>query len=106
MPNFTESSDAVLRSGRMRDDSFDDAVRLANDNRGKVYEETVADVETAEDYRKGLDRSVKYLNDKEKSGVCLDVSVIKEFTTHDDGSVTVKFSATARRTRAASNGSE
>lgn len=68
----------ALKSGRSRDDEFDAAVRLANENRGTVYEDVVTP-DRAEEIRKGLDRSVKYLNDPEKSGGNLNVSLLKDF---------------------------
>lgn len=95
-PNFKPSKTVqTLQSGRYRDDSFDDVVRMANAERGKVFEETVKTAEIAEDYRKGLDRSMKYLNETEG----LSLSLTKDFETNADGSVTVRFSATARRAR-------
>lgn len=92
---------SALKSGRMRDDEFDALVREAAANRDKVYEDTVSP-ERAEEIRKGLDRSVKYLNDKDKSGENLNVSLLKEFIDNEDDngdvvSVMVRFQATERR---------
>jgi hypothetical protein len=95
-PNFKPSKTVTsLQSGRTRDDSFDDVVRMANAERGKVFEDTVKDRETAEEYRKGLDRSLKYLNETE----ALAASLTKDFEEKADGSVTVRFAVVARRAR-------
>lgn len=95
-PNFKPSKTVTsLQSGRTRDDSFDDVVRMANAERGKVFEDTVKDRETAEEYRKGFDRSLKYLNETEG----LTASLTKDFEEKADGSVTVRFAVVARRAR-------
>lgn len=64
-PNFAPSATVTeLANGKTRDGSFDETVRLAWQTPGKVFEEIVPDKETAEEYRKGLARSAKFLHDK------------------------------------------
>jgi hypothetical protein len=106
MPFKPSKTVTKLATGRVRDDEFDAVVKMANDSRGTVFEDTVT-AERAEEIRKGVERSVKYLNDESKSGVNLNVAVAKEFETLEDGNVIVRLSAGPKspRKRAESNGS-
>lgn len=56
-PSKTVSS---ITSGRVRDDSYDDTVRTAFEQKGKVFESEVSN-EDVDDVRKGLARSALYL---------------------------------------------
>lgn len=80
---FVESKtvDRIV-SGRVRDDSFDEPVRTAYENKGKVYEAKVK-ADEVDEYRKGLQRSALYLK----------VRVATDFEDNGDGTWTVRFSA-------------
>jgi hypothetical protein len=66
-PNFKPSKAVKeLPNGKVRDGSFDDAVRMAWAEPGKVFEDIAADKDTADEYRKGLARSAKWLHDEHK----------------------------------------
>jgi hypothetical protein len=70
-PNFKPSTTVThLETGKTRDSSFDDAVRAAASAMGKVFEELVSP-EDAEEYRKGLARSAKFLNDTGEVSISL-----------------------------------
>lgn len=113
MPNFTPSKTVTeLVSGRTRDDSFDDAVRAAWAARTTdlpVLEELVESADVADEYRKGLARSAKFLAENE-SGMPVRVALQIEEVTEgkNKGKVWVRFSAAEKRVspRRGSNGAD
>ncbi len=87
-PNFKASKTVTeLSSGRVRDDRFDATIRTALTKVKTVFEEIVKDEGTADEYRRGLERSMKFLNDTENVRHTVKV----EFDYHDNGTVTVLF---------------
>lgn len=61
-PVFKPSATVTaIASGRVRDDSYDDAVKAAYADKGKVFESEFSNAEIDE-VRKGLQRSALFLN--------------------------------------------
>ncbi len=82
---FGESKDVTeIKSGRVRDASYDQYVQAAYDAKGKVFEFKNVPNEDLDDVRKGIQRSAHYL------GVRI---AGPEYTDHGNGKTTVHFSA-------------
>jgi hypothetical protein len=82
---FGESKDVQeIKSGRVRDDSYDEYVRTAYENKGKVFEFKNVANEDVEDVRKGLQRSANFLRVRIAG---------PEYTDHGNGKTTIHFSA-------------
>lgn len=88
---FGESKDVTeIKSGRTRDDSYDEYVRTAYANKGKVFEFKNVPNDEVEEIRKGLQRSAQYLKVRIAG---------PEYADHGNGKTTVYFSAHDKMSR-------
>lgn len=82
---FGESKEVQeIKSGRTRDDSYDEFVEKAYAEKGKVFEFKNVPNEDLDDVRKGLQRSANFLKVRIAG---------PEYTDHGNGKTTVYFSA-------------
>lgn len=82
---FGESKEVQeIKSGRVRDDSYDQYVKTAYATPGKVFEFKNVANEDLDDVRKGLQRSANFLKVRIAG---------PEYTDHGNGKTTVYFSA-------------
>lgn len=82
---FGESKDVTeIKSGRTRDDSYDEYVTAAYAQKGKVFEFKNVPNEDLDEVRKGLQRSANHLKVRIAG---------PEYTDHGNGKTTVHFSA-------------
>ena len=73
-----------IKSGRVRDDSYDQYVKAAYENKGTVFEFKNVKNEDVEDVRKGLQRSANFLKVRIAG---------PEYTDNENGTTTIHFSA-------------